>query len=464
MQHIARVLLDAEKPVSIDTLFDFPGGTFSIKKPSKSDQRRLLETWVSRNYIRKISDKYEVVDHEFLSSIGLTEEPADSKVFDVGEYAKMSSRYNFKQAEKHGRVCVAYRVIKRLSTCKNGQIYPRAALFIPKKGDKFEEKAAWTPTWHDSFLIELINRDLIELHDDKGTTYYRILDQDKIKEILDGANGVCVHILLWPNEPCKEKHEKLAVELPSDSKESEDPAPQIDEILELDPKSEEKKLEEVKPESMRNYQFGLRHSRNFRSSVESDSEESKKTTTKLETEDVADALFNHLKAQADSLKSILQFMTAVTGKLEDVDTNVRGLKSELEESRKDYKAIDSQVSNMRKRLSEIEKISSQSDQTMSAMSSEQKSTLSEMTINIGKMKQFVDSSQTSNQERSKAMEKSIAEIHVQNRKIGVQLSELEDRISAKEKSKLPVLVKKFDAVAVELENLKGLFIDRKSVV
>ncbi len=478
VQHMARVFLDAKTPISIDSIFDLPEGTFTIKVPGKRWQRRTLENLISHNYISKFlvnkSEKYEAVDLEFLNMASVSNDPAGPELFNVEEYEKMTDRYTFKQAERYGRICVAYRALKRLVVTPDKQSIPRSIMFIPKKGNKFEEKAAWTPTWQDLFLEELLKLNTIEQYDNKGVTNYRILDQAKIQDILNGANGICVHTLLWPGESCTQDHSGPV--MPKFGESNLETTEKVEAVAEVKDAAEqlvvEKKVEEVKPESLS--KFGLRHSRNFRSSATAtesvQSKESDKTTELEVKEDdshqmdkmLLDALFNHLKTQDESLKTMLQFVTEVSKKLDDMESSIESLynmavnsmKSELGESRKEYKTVDSQINNMRKRLGEIERVSTQSDQTITAMSSEQKSALSEMAVLIVKMKQSTDASQASVQERFKIMEKSVGEIHNQNHKIGTQMSELEDKISTKDKSKLPLLLKKLGAVADELEILK----------
>jgi len=205
----ARILLDADRPLSMDEVFPaYLEKAYGIK----------MNRQIIRRAIRVMMDRDEVIEVKDGNSIRFRINP--DKSFALREFAappealseqevetmRRGMTYHKNTEEIRARVFIALRALKRLAAAPNGM--SRNTIFIAQKGNKFQERAVWNNGWQIPFLEELEARKVIVADEAEGIKLYIAQDRDFLVKVAEWKGEVCVYTLLWPDNPCTVDHSK----------------------------------------------------------------------------------------------------------------------------------------------------------------------------------------------------------------------------------------------------------------
>lgn len=231
VSHVARVILDADRPLTRNELFPADPMVYGCRVITSSWKDKIIRSFVRLGEIDEVHRKGEVLyvvkKRRSLEELAMPREEVCHVDAEVDE--AMFKLSKMRALEHRARVEVALRALRRLLVSKGPQARP--ALFILKRGDKYVEKVALDSRWQVDLLERLADEDLIDVEDDEGThTLYSVVDHGAIQKIVEGGENPCIHTLLWPGMPCTVPHGSV-LDLPPVSAQSVEAAEhRLDEI------------------------------------------------------------------------------------------------------------------------------------------------------------------------------------------------------------------------------------------
>lgn len=204
--YAATVLAQAELPSSLDDLFPDRQGPLGQKPVGGKVRRRVMDALMRTGLARERRVNGEVMYESAgfqIWEVSLSEddlpEAAEYFGWSVGEMRRM--RYSARDEERQAKLRVAARALKKL--CASTGPVPRSALFTPAKGNKFEGRAAWTPTWQGPFLEAAVKSGAVRATGESPPAYEAV-DRALLERIYTGEEHGknCLVTLIWPNSPC----------------------------------------------------------------------------------------------------------------------------------------------------------------------------------------------------------------------------------------------------------------------
>jgi hypothetical protein len=204
MAHVARAVLDADRPLARNELFPADPMVYGCKLITSSWKDNIIRALIRSGEIEEVRRKGEVLytarSRRSLEELAVPKEEARHAGVDevMFKFSKMQ------QLEKRARVEVALRALRRLLVAKGPQTRP--ALFILKRGDKYVEKAALDPRWQVDLLERMADDDLVAIDEEDTHSLYAVVDRAAVQKLVEGGENPCIHTLLWPDEPCTVPH------------------------------------------------------------------------------------------------------------------------------------------------------------------------------------------------------------------------------------------------------------------
>lgn len=208
--YAATVLAQSELPMTLDEIFPAYGGPRGPRTIGRKLQRSVVDAMMKKGYVssRRICgvEMYEKSNSGGLWSVAILEdeigEVADT--FGTSEAEMRNRRYAAKEAERKGKMDVSVGVLKKLLSVPEPQ--SRSSLFKARRGDKFEERAAWTPTWQVPLMDALVKVGAVRASG--SPVVYEAADRELLRRIYEwkekGPN--CLMTLLFPDSPCDMDH------------------------------------------------------------------------------------------------------------------------------------------------------------------------------------------------------------------------------------------------------------------
>lgn len=342
ISYAAIVLTSSELPVPLEEIFLPAMGPNGPKSLGRKFQRAIMDRMLRRGYVsvRRINgvDHYEIGSayHDFILSLPTRDEiPELENALGISVESIVQKRHSAKVSERRGKATVALNALKKILSSQAPQT--RNALFKPHKGDKWEERAAWTPTWQISFLNAAVAVGAV-VAVPGNPTKYEVGDRQLLTDIVNGKSvgPTCLITMLWPEEPCTVDHSKGDI-MEDVARSVKKPSIRSDSVG--DGPGSSKPMDSVEPGEKTE-------------SVKPDGVELKPPSGVSESDPVLVTLtsvLKLLKSQSSSHELVLAGMTAMAQRVSALTDEIKGLKDAP-----GYASIRSELASLKKRIGFIE--------------------------------------------------------------------------------------------------------------
>jgi len=199
--HVLSVLKNAKQPMPVSEIFVGCGPI------SRSWQVAVMRTLATGNDVVLSRRKGE--DCYFPSSNTRIQTALKEVSGDLASYTKenggdVRNSYAVSMRELNAKVAVATRGLRRLSQSTSPMI--KRNMFVPKKGDRYQERVARIPTWQNVLIDGLVEKGYLKLQGEGAKITLEILNKEEIQKLIDGQTEPCLFTLINPNDPCKASH------------------------------------------------------------------------------------------------------------------------------------------------------------------------------------------------------------------------------------------------------------------
>lgn len=391
--YAATVLIQSELPVPLEELFPaYTNAAGNTRVLGRKMQRAIVDGMVKNRYaeVKKIDgvDHYVVgsCSHKLYSIAVAEDEVGDmAEVFGMSEGEMRMMRYSSKEAERRAKILLAIRAIKKLIAAKKP--LARTDLMLPRKGDKFEHRAAWTITWQTPFLMGLVDAGFIKCNPGKPATWEAV-NIPELEKLAAGLGNPCLRTLIWPDDPCPIDHSQepekahyidaspaSQPELPSTEEVPEGmvmvkvPTEHVSAVKQMVAEHQEQVAAEEKVEQLEHQLEVVTKTVDVHKAAREVLKEQSEPDTQLATIEllmkVMDCLQSHTKSHTLILDAFSKMTTAVaelkekvedlTGEVNTAEDAAIQMQKKQEEAHEEFANYGNQLSQIRKRLSDLEK-------------------------------------------------------------------------------------------------------------